>query len=164
MLAFFGLVIVAVSAKSPGATVPATVASAGGAGYSQQNTKVATMAPASWTRMNPGASVGRMPAKVLLALRAKVTAGLANEGDAVNQYAAVKQGQNGQTSPAALSHTVMMKSISGAPAAANSLRITALVARHVAPRSARVGSGRYHLCNRRNVLYFPFSETPLRRR
>src|SRR5436305_4658148 len=39
--------------------------------------------------MNPGASAGRMPAKVSDAARARVTAGLANEVEAVNQYAAV---------------------------------------------------------------------------
>jgi hypothetical protein len=39
--------------------------------------------------MNPGASAGRMPAKVSLAARASVTAGFANEVDEVNQYAAV---------------------------------------------------------------------------
>jgi len=35
--------------------------------------------------MKPGASAGRIPEKVLLAARARVTAGLANEVDAVNQ-------------------------------------------------------------------------------
>ena len=45
----------------------------------------AVAAPANWAKMNPGASVGRIPAKVLLALRASVTAGLANGVDAVNQ-------------------------------------------------------------------------------
>src|SRR5882672_3609640 len=39
--------------------------------------------------MNPGASAGRIPANVSLAERARVTAGLANDVDAVNQYAAV---------------------------------------------------------------------------
>jgi hypothetical protein len=39
--------------------------------------------------MKPGASAGRMPAKVSLAARARVTAGFANEVDEVNQYAAV---------------------------------------------------------------------------
>ena len=33
--------------------------------------------------------MGRMPAKVFVAARAKVTAGLANEVDEVNQYAAL---------------------------------------------------------------------------
>ena len=35
--------------------------------------------------MKPGASAGRMPANVSLAARASVTAGLANDVDAVNQ-------------------------------------------------------------------------------
>ena len=39
--------------------------------------------------MKPGTSTGRMPAKVSLRLRAIVTAGFANEVEAVNQYAAV---------------------------------------------------------------------------
>ena len=39
--------------------------------------------------MKPGASTGRMPENVFVAARASVTAGLANEVDAVNQYAAV---------------------------------------------------------------------------
>src|SRR5215831_18156189 len=39
--------------------------------------------------MKPGASDGRMPANVSVAARASVTAGLANEVDAVNQYAPV---------------------------------------------------------------------------
>ena len=39
--------------------------------------------------MKAGASMGRMPAKVSEKDRATVTAGLAKEVDAVNQYAAV---------------------------------------------------------------------------
>ena len=39
--------------------------------------------------MKAGTSTGRTPAKVSLADRASVTAGLANDVDAVNQYAAV---------------------------------------------------------------------------
>jgi len=35
--------------------------------------------------MNPGASMGRMPAKVSLAARASVTAGLAKDVEDVNQ-------------------------------------------------------------------------------
>ena len=41
--------------------------------------------PASWAAMNAGASAGRMPAKVFDSDRAIVTAGLANEVEAVNQ-------------------------------------------------------------------------------
>jgi len=36
--------------------------------------------------MKPGASLGAMPAKVLLSARAMVTAGFANDVDEVNQY------------------------------------------------------------------------------
>jgi len=50
---------------------------------------VAAPAPKSWTMMKPGASLGRIPANVSLAERARVTAGFANDVDDVNQYAAV---------------------------------------------------------------------------
>src|SRR5215510_3027884 len=56
-----------------------------GKGSSQRNTSVATAAPSSCARMNAATSSGRIPAKVLLAARASVTAGLAKEVDAVNQ-------------------------------------------------------------------------------
>ena len=46
-------------------------------------------APAICAAMKPGASAGRIPEKVLVSERAKVTAGFANDVDAVNQYAAV---------------------------------------------------------------------------
>ncbi len=46
-------------------------------------------APMSWAAMNHGASAGRIPENVLVNDRARVTAGLANEVDAVNQYAPV---------------------------------------------------------------------------
>src|SRR5258708_38440376 len=59
------------------------------AGASHRKHSVATIAAASCATMNPGASTGRMPANVSLAARAKVTAGLANDVEAVNQYAAV---------------------------------------------------------------------------
>ena len=39
--------------------------------------------------MNAGASAGRMPANVFVSDRASVTAGFANDVDAVNQYAPV---------------------------------------------------------------------------
>jgi hypothetical protein len=55
------------------------------AGYSQQNTIVAAAAPNNCAMMKPGASAGRMPAKVFVAARAKVTAGLAKEVEDVNQ-------------------------------------------------------------------------------
>ena len=50
---------------------------------------VAPNAPANCAAMNSGASAGRMPEKVFVIERARVTAGLANEVDAVNQYAAI---------------------------------------------------------------------------
>ena len=62
---------------------------AGKLGTSQLNNAVAAAAPTNWAAMKPGTSAGRMPLKVSLAALAKVTAGLANDVDAVNQYAAV---------------------------------------------------------------------------
>ena len=47
--------------------------------------RVAASAPHTCAAMNPGASLGRMPAKVSVMLRAMVTAGLAKDVDAVNQ-------------------------------------------------------------------------------
>jgi hypothetical protein len=58
-------------------------------GKSQLNKKVAAKAPANCAAIKAGASASRMPAKVLVAVRASVTAGFANEVEAVNQYAAV---------------------------------------------------------------------------
>src|SRR5579862_2339631 len=64
-------------------------ASFGSDGTSHRNRNVAAAAPANCATMNPGASAGRIPAKVSLADRASVTAGLAKDVDAVNQYAPV---------------------------------------------------------------------------
>lgn len=58
-------------------------------GDSHLKRKVAARATAICAAMNPGTSVGRIPANVSLRHRAIVTAGFANEVDAVNQYAAV---------------------------------------------------------------------------
>src|SRR5262245_34487215 len=72
-----------------GATVGTMTAGTGSAGTSQRNSAVAAPAPASCATMKSGTSAGRIPAKVSLAERARVTTGFANEVDAVNQYAAV---------------------------------------------------------------------------
>ena len=48
-----------------------------------------TKAPQSSATMKPGRSLGRIPANVFVSERAIATAGLANEVEAVNQYAAV---------------------------------------------------------------------------
>ena len=56
---------------------------------SQANTTVAVIAPKIWVAIKAGASIGDMPVKVLVRVRAIVTAGLANEVEAVNQYPAV---------------------------------------------------------------------------
>src|SRR5579862_924903 len=58
-------------------------------GMSIRNNRVAASAPANWAATNGTTSSGRMPAKVLDSERAMVTAGLANEVEEVNQYAAV---------------------------------------------------------------------------
>jgi hypothetical protein len=47
------------------------------------------MAPVNSAAIKAGASVGRMPENVFETVRASVTAGLANDVDDVNQYAAV---------------------------------------------------------------------------
>src|SRR5262249_4541815 len=58
-------------------------------GANHRNSSVAANPPRSWARTNPPTSVGRMPANVSLTHLASVTAGFANDVDAVNQYAAV---------------------------------------------------------------------------
>src|ERR1700689_2966898 len=58
-------------------------------GTSHRNRTVAARAPRSWAAMNNGMSTGLIPANVSLSDLAIVTAGFANEDEAVNQYAAV---------------------------------------------------------------------------
>ena len=53
--------------------------------YSQPPSAPAASAPRICATMNPDTSDGAMPAKVSLSERAMVTAGLANDVDAVNQ-------------------------------------------------------------------------------
>src|SRR3954466_15028132 len=60
-------------------------ADCGSDGTSHRNRIVATAAPASCATMNPATSAGRMPANVSVSARARVTAGFANDVDAVNQ-------------------------------------------------------------------------------
>ena len=52
---------------------------------SQRNSSAARIAPTISAPMNHGTSIGRMPAKVSVRLRAMATAGLAKQVDAVNQ-------------------------------------------------------------------------------
>ena len=66
-------------------TVSATV---GRFGINHRNKNVAAKAPAIWATMNGGTSRGAIPANVSDNDLAIVTAGLAKEVDAVNQYAA----------------------------------------------------------------------------
>ena len=56
-----------------------------GDGKNHWNRSVAQKAPATSAAMNAGASTSRIPANVFEKDRARVTAGLANEVDAVNQ-------------------------------------------------------------------------------
>src|SRR5688572_33502452 len=72
--------------------------------------------------MNPGASIGRIPAKVLLAARASVTAGLANEDDAVNQYAAVMYAPTANGTEGALRLAQPQITASSPKVATNSLK------------------------------------------
>lgn len=58
---------------------------AGSGPISQPKTPTPKAAPINWPRMNPGTDAGAIPAKVSDMARATVTAGLANEVDAVNQ-------------------------------------------------------------------------------
>ena len=51
------------------------------------NAHTARAAPTTWETTKNGASAGRIPANVSVSVRATVTAGLANDVDAVNQYA-----------------------------------------------------------------------------
>ena len=61
----------------------------GSAGTSHLKSSVDTAAPANCATTKPGMSSGRMPANVSVRPRANVTAGFANEVEAVNQYADV---------------------------------------------------------------------------
>ena len=66
-----------------------SVATTGNTGIIHRNNIVAAAAPPNSARIKPGTSIGRMPLNVFVTALAKATAGLANEVDAVNQYAAV---------------------------------------------------------------------------
>ena len=65
------------------------VGSAGVDDVSQLKKNRLAAAPANCAAMNQGVSAGRIPAKVLVRERASVTAGFANDVEAVNQYADV---------------------------------------------------------------------------
>lgn len=60
-------------------------ATSGRLGMSHLKSAVAVPAPMSCAAMKAGASAGRIPANVSVAERASVTAGLANDVEAVNQ-------------------------------------------------------------------------------
>ena len=57
-------------------------------GYSASTTAAPTASPTSWAATKAGTEEGAMPAKVSVKMRPIVTAGLANEVELVNQYAA----------------------------------------------------------------------------
>src|SRR4051794_35234521 len=79
--------------------------------------------------MKPGTSASRMPAKVFVAERASVTAGLANEVDDVNQYAAVIYAPTAKGTLPARSLTHPQITESKPNVARNSLNIWVLPAR-----------------------------------
>ena len=58
-------------------------------GQSTCATASAASMPTTWAEMKAGTPAGAIPAKVFDRARAIVTAGLAKDVDAVNQYAAV---------------------------------------------------------------------------
>jgi len=60
-------------------------AALGSDGISHDQRSFAAIAPINWAAIKPGASIGLMPEKVFVNDRANVTAGLANDVDAVNQ-------------------------------------------------------------------------------
>ena len=64
-------------------------ATTGRVGTNHLKSAVATAAPNNCAAMKPPTSIGRMPLNVSVIALAKVTAGFANDVDAVNQYAAV---------------------------------------------------------------------------
>jgi hypothetical protein len=59
------------------------------ASHSQRASAIAQSIPANWADMNAAIPAGAMPAKVSESERAIVTAGFANDVEAVNQYAEV---------------------------------------------------------------------------
>jgi len=61
----------------------------GSTGTSHRNSIVASVAPAACAIRKPATSATRMPANVSVTDPASVTAGFANDVDAVHQYAAV---------------------------------------------------------------------------
>src|SRR5579863_425654 len=70
----------------------ASGSSGGASGFVRKSQVIASMpttAPQSSAMMKPGRSRGRMPENVFVKERAIATAGLANDVEAVNQYAAV---------------------------------------------------------------------------
>src|SRR5687767_9877482 len=107
--------------------LPAATASADSArfGTSQRNSSVAAAAPTSCATMKPGTSTGRIPANVSLAARARVTAGLANDVEAVNQYAAVMYAATANGTAAVRSRAHPQITASRPNVATNSLNICA---------------------------------------
>src|SRR5437016_2358380 len=76
--------------------------------------------------MKPGTSAGLIPAKVSLAARATVTAGLANEVEAVNQYAAVMYAPTANGTAVDFTRTQPQITDSNPNVAMNSLKSCAL--------------------------------------
>src|SRR2546427_12922103 len=75
----------------PGAPVRLDESAGLAGGSNQRNSPVAAAAPSSCAMTNAVTSSGRIPAKVLLAARAMVTAGLGDGGGGVKQNAGGKK-------------------------------------------------------------------------
>ena len=101
----------------------------GNEGTNQRKSSVAAAAPMSCANMKPGASLGRIPAKVSLAHRARVTAGLANEVDDVNHYAAVMYAATANGTIVDLNRTQPQMTATRPKVAMNSLNICRIPAR-----------------------------------
>ncbi len=84
---------------------------------------VPTNTAANCAATNPGASAGRMPEKVSLAARAKVTAGLAKDVEEVNQYAATMYPATAKGTAWARQRTHPLMTINNPKVATNSLNI-----------------------------------------
>lgn len=89
---------------------------------SQPKATVATAAPINCAKMKAGVSAGRIPANVLVNALAAVTAGFANEVDAVNQYAAAMYDPTAKGTAEALVREQLQITASKPNVATNSLK------------------------------------------
>src|SRR5579863_4646899 len=99
-----------------------SAAVSGNDGTSHRSRSVAATAPAICAAMNAGASTGRTPENVFETERASVTAGLANDVDDVNQYAAVMYAPTANGTALARSREQPQITVSKPNVAMNSLK------------------------------------------